>query len=83
MRRRLVEHRDSELRVKKVYSSDRGQDAHDLNATAKGSTLKLGANRPKWRAAPPPGAALKDIERQCGTKRFRARFKSITVDNGS
>ena len=40
-----VEHLDSELRVKKVYSSDRGQDVHDLNATAKGPDLKLGANR--------------------------------------
>jgi IS30 family transposase len=27
-----------------VYSSDRGQDVHDLNATAKGPDLKLGAN---------------------------------------
>jgi len=27
--------------------------------------------------------ALKAIERECGTKRFRKRFKSITVDNGS
>lgn len=40
-----VEHKDSEWRVKKVYSSDRGQDVHDLNATAKGPPLKLGANR--------------------------------------
>ena len=39
-----VEHLDSELRVKVVYSSDRGQDVHDLNATAKGPELKLGAN---------------------------------------
>jgi IS30 family transposase len=28
-----------------VYSSDRGQDVHDLNATAKGPSLKLGSNR--------------------------------------
>ena len=40
-----VEHLDSELRVKRVYSSDRGQDVYDLNATAKGPDLKLGANR--------------------------------------
>jgi len=39
-----VEHRDSELRVKTVYSSDRGQDVHNLNATAKGPELKLGAH---------------------------------------
>jgi IS30 family transposase len=39
-----VEHKDSEWRVKRVYSSDRGQDVHDLNATAKGSQLKLGSN---------------------------------------
>jgi IS30 family transposase len=39
-----VRHLDSELREKAVYSSDRGQDVHDLNATAKGPDLKLGAN---------------------------------------
>jgi IS30 family transposase len=39
-----VEHRDSEWRVKQVYSSDRGQDVHDLNATARGPQLKLGSN---------------------------------------
>jgi transposase, IS30 family len=39
-----VEHKDSEWRVKMVYSSDRGQDLHDLNATAKGYQLKLGSN---------------------------------------
>ncbi len=39
-----VEHKDCELRTKIVYNSDRGQDVHDLNATAKGSALKLGAN---------------------------------------
>jgi len=37
-----VEHLDSELRTEIVYSSDRGQDVHDLNATAKGPELKLG-----------------------------------------
>jgi len=40
-----VQHKDCELRVKMVYSSERGQDVHDLNATAKGSELKLGANQ--------------------------------------
>ena len=39
-----VEHRDSEWRVKMVYSSDRGQAVHELNATAKGPELKLGTN---------------------------------------
>ena len=39
-----VEHKDSEWRTQMVYSSDRGQDVHDLNATAKGPQLKLGAN---------------------------------------
>ena len=45
IKRGSVEHLDSELRKKRVYSSDRGQDVHDLNATAKGPNLKLGANR--------------------------------------
>jgi len=40
-----VKHKDTELRIKTVYSSDRGQDVHDLNATAKGPQLKLGKNR--------------------------------------
>jgi IS30 family transposase len=40
-----VEHKDWELRTKIVYNSDRAQDVHDVNATAKGSALKLGANR--------------------------------------
>ena len=39
-----VKHKDTELRVRTVYSSDRGQDVHDLNATAKGPELKLGKN---------------------------------------
>ena len=39
-----VQHRDSEWRIKQVYSSDRAQEVHDLNATAKGTELKLGAN---------------------------------------
>ena len=40
-----VEHIDSEWRKTWVYSSDRGQDVHDLNATARGPQLKLGTNR--------------------------------------
>lgn len=44
IRRGQVEHLDCELRKKTVYSSDRGQDVHDLNATAKGPELKLGKN---------------------------------------
>jgi IS30 family transposase len=43
--RGLVENWDLEWRTKLVYSSDRGQDVHDLNATAKGPPLKLGSNR--------------------------------------
>jgi IS30 family transposase len=39
-----VKHVDCELRQKSVYSSDRGQDVHDLNATARGPGLKLGRN---------------------------------------
>jgi IS30 family transposase len=39
-----VTHKDTELREKVVYSSDRGQDVHDLNATAKGPDLKLGCH---------------------------------------
>ena len=45
IKRGSVKHLDSELRVKTVYSSDRGQDVYDLNATAKGPELKLGKNR--------------------------------------
>ena len=39
-----VEHLDSELRVHLVYSSDRGQDVHEWNASAKGPGLKLANN---------------------------------------
>jgi IS30 family transposase len=39
-----VKHLDYELRKIYVYSSDRAQDVHDLNATAKGPDLKLGCN---------------------------------------
>jgi len=44
LKRGTVEHKDSEWRIKTVYNSDRGQDIHDLNATAKGPQLKLGRN---------------------------------------
>ena len=44
LRRGRVKHLDCELRTKYVYSSDRGQDVHDLNATAKGPGLKLGSD---------------------------------------
>lgn len=44
MKRGRVKHIDTELREKYVYSSDRGQDVHDLNATAKGPNLKIGHN---------------------------------------
>ena len=40
-----VTHKDTDLREFHVYSSDRGQDVHDLNATARGPDLKLGRNR--------------------------------------
>lgn len=40
-----VNHLQSDLSVSKVYSSERGQAAHDLSATAKGPQLKLGAHR--------------------------------------
>jgi IS30 family transposase len=43
-RRGAVEHLNSDLTRSTVYSSDRGQDAHDLNATAKGPQLKLGTH---------------------------------------
>jgi IS30 family transposase len=39
-----VQHLDTHLRTKYVYSSDRGQEVHDLNATARGPALKLGKN---------------------------------------
>ena len=42
LKRGRVKHWDSELHTLFVYSSDRGQDVHDLNATAKGPGLKLG-----------------------------------------
>lgn len=44
LKRGRVKHLDYELRDIYVYSSDRGQDVHDLNATAKGAELKIGVN---------------------------------------
>ena len=44
LKRGRVKHLGDELCEKYVYSSDRGQDVHDLNATAKGPGLKLGKN---------------------------------------
>ncbi len=39
-----VEHLGTDLRVRMIYSADRAQDVHELNATAKGPTVKLKAN---------------------------------------
>jgi IS30 family transposase len=39
-----VEHKDTEWRKFNVYSSDRGQDVYDWNASAKGPELKLKNN---------------------------------------
>ena len=39
-----VKHKDTNWKEKMVYSSDRGQDVYDENATAKGPQLKLGKN---------------------------------------
>jgi len=44
LQRGRVKHLDTYLRPKHVYSSDRGQEVHDLNATARGPALKLGKN---------------------------------------
>jgi len=44
LQRGRVEHLDWELRKIYVYNSDRGQDVHDENATAKGPGLKLGSD---------------------------------------
>ena len=44
LQRGRVKHLDTYLREKYVYSSDRGQEVHDLNATARGPDLKLGRN---------------------------------------
>jgi transposase, IS30 family len=46
LERGRVKHLDSELRMIDAYSSDRGQEVHDLNATARGPGLKLGRNYP-------------------------------------
>ena len=42
--RGVVEHLNSNLTTSRVYSADRAQDVHDLNASAKGPTVKLKAN---------------------------------------
>ena len=44
LKRGRVKHIDTEWRQKFVYSSDRGQDVHDFNVTARGPGLKLGKN---------------------------------------
>ena len=44
LKRGRVKHKDTELRENYFYSSDRGQDVHDQNATAKGPDLKIGCN---------------------------------------
>lgn len=41
--RETVEHIDTQLQVKLVYSSERGQDVYDKNAPAKGPQLKPSA----------------------------------------
>jgi IS30 family transposase len=42
--RGLVEHLNSDLTTLVMYNADRAQDVHDLNASAKGPTVKLKAN---------------------------------------
>ena len=44
IKRGTVERIHTDLSRSAVYSADRGQDVHDLNATAKGPQLKLGAH---------------------------------------
>lgn len=44
IQRGTVEHLRTDLTTAMVYNSDRAQDLHDLNATAKGPALKLGVN---------------------------------------
>jgi len=44
LKRGRVKHKDTQLREKYVYSSDRGQNVHDQNATAKGPGLKIGCH---------------------------------------
>ena len=44
LKRGRVKHKGKEWKEIYVYSSDRGQDVHDLNATAKGPGLKIGCN---------------------------------------
>lgn len=40
----MVERLNTDLTTSRVYNADRAQDVHDLNATAKGPDLKLGAH---------------------------------------
>jgi len=42
--RGMVDHINSDLTVTSVYNADRAQDAHELNATAKGPKVKLKAS---------------------------------------
>ena len=44
IKRGAVERIHTDLSRSEVYNADRGQDVHDLNATAKGPQLKLGAH---------------------------------------
>jgi len=44
LNRGCVKHRGKNWKEIRVYSSDRGQDIHDLHATAKGPGLKIGRN---------------------------------------
>src|SRR6056297_2817378 len=44
-RRGEVEHRRSDWGTETVYNADRGQDVHDLCATAKGPQMKIDRNR--------------------------------------
>ena len=44
IKRGLVEHRNSDWSTSLVYNADRAQEVHDLNMTARGPQLKLGAH---------------------------------------
>ncbi|MEI6890565.1 MAG: hypothetical protein V5783_00200 [Pontiella sp.] len=57
--RGLVEHLNSDLTTHVAYNSDRAQDVHDLNVSAKGPAVEfirchiiIGGGRPRWC---PPG----------------------------
>lgn len=43
--RGMAKHIHTDLTVSTLYNADRAQDVHELNATAKGPTVKLRANR--------------------------------------